>query len=137
MKYYTPLFLAALTASMVSAGYTVTDSCTTCYNAKYSNKFCLTSWASTSGYCCDKAVTTDYCSSERYFCSDNAPNTAVKLSYCPFIPSKCYGKAIETLDTNIEKIGATTLAFTTNDVCSWRIRSTSEYYFNKQVKVEI
>ena len=117
--------------------YTTTSNCLGCLNAKYSNKFCLTNWASQTGYCCDKSVIADYCSSERYYCSDNAPNAAVKLSYCPFNPAKCYGKPVDTLDVNLVHTGATTLAFTKDDVCSWRLRSISEYYFNKQIKIVV
>ena len=128
--------MAAVAVGLVRS-YTSTSNCIACFNTRYSYKFCLTNWASTTGYCCDKSLQTDYCSSERYYCSDNAPNNAVKLSYCPFNSAKCYGKPIDTLDVNIVQTAATTLAFTKDDVCSWKLRAVSEYYFNKQIKVMI
>jgi hypothetical protein len=82
-------------------------------------------------------VTSDYCSNSRYFCSDNAPNNAVKLSYCPFVESQCFGKPVSSLSDNSIHTGATTMAFTINSVCAWRIRAQSEYFFNKQIKVTV
>ena len=130
------LFLTAM-ALPVAWGYNSSSDCIGCFTSKYSNKFCLKNFGASSGFCCDKSSTTDYCSSSRYYCSDNAPNDAVKLSYCPWIDNKCYGKAVTTIQINEKHDGATTMLFTTNNVCSWRLRSIPEYYFNKQIQINI
>ena len=49
----------------------------------------------------------------------------------------CYGKPITILEDDSLNTAATTLTFAKDNVCSWRLRSVSEYYFNKQIKVEI
>ena len=118
-------------------GFNTSSSCMSCFNANSNYKFCLQNWASTSGYCCNKLSTTDYCANSRYFCSDQAPNDAMKLSFCPFIPAQCYGQAIATLDENSVKTGATTAAFGVDSVCSWKLRATSDYYFNKKIRVSV
>ena len=119
------------------AAYNVSSDCYICFSQNTVNKFCLQNWASTEGYCCNTGNTSDYCSSSMYFCSDNAPNDAVKYSYCPFKPELCYGKPINTLEDNSVQLGATTINFTINSVCAWQLRPQSEYYFNKQIKVNI
>ena len=49
----------------------------------------------------------------------------------------CYGKPITTLDDNSEHTAATTIAFTNSSVCAWKLRSISEYFFNKKIQVTI
>ena len=121
----------------LTAAYNLSTNCISCFTQSTQNKFCLENWASTQGYCCNRSNGADYCSSSMYFCSDNALNDAVKLSYCPFNPTQCYGKPISTLEDNSLQLGATTINFTLNSVCSWQLRPQSEYYFNKQIVISI
>eukprot|EP00347_Sterkiella_histriomuscorum_P014283 403361472 len=97
----------------------------------------MQSWLSTTGYCCDKSNTADQCSSSRYLCSDTAPNLPMRLNFCPFQQNLCYDKAQNTLTDNSKHTAATSNFFGNNNVCAWKIKTITDYYFNKKIIVEI
>ncbi|CDW76129.1 UNKNOWN [Stylonychia lemnae] len=131
------IYLVFLLSSTQVNSYTASSNCMSCLSASTNNKFCMTSWLSSSGYCCDKSNTNDYCSSSRYLCSDAAPNDAMKLSFCPFSQSLCFDKAQTTLTDNSIHTAATSNTFGKDNVCAWKIKTVSDYYFNKKISVEI
>ena len=133
------VFTLFLSSMLLREAYTYnySSSCQQCFTASSNNKFCLMNWASTAGYCCDTTNKTDYCSLTQYFCSDQAPNNAVKYSYCPFQPQLCYNKASNILVDNSLQVGATSNAFGQDDVCSWKIKANTAFFFNKQIRVKI
>lgn len=96
----------------------------------------MQSWFSTTGYCCDKTNTADVCSSTRYFCTDAAPNSIMQYNYCPFNQTLCYDKAQTTLIDNSQHTGATSNFFGNNHICAWKIKTTSDYYFNKKIVID-
>lgn len=51
----------------------------------------------------------------------------MKLSYCPFDRTKCYGLPENSLFDNTLQTVGTTISFGRKDVCPWRIKIASEY----------
>ena len=87
------LLIIVITILGGSNAYTTSTSCVSCLKAKTSNKWCMMSFDSTSGYCCDKDNTSDYCTSSRYMCTDKALTPAMKYNFCPFSQTYCSNSA--------------------------------------------
>lgn len=61
----------------------------------------------------------------------------MKYNFCPFDQKLCYNKAADTLTDNSRKTAATATKFGVNDVCAWKIKTTSDFYFNKKIYIKI
>ena len=93
----------------------------------------MESFDSTTGYCCDKNSTSDYCTSTRYMCTDRALTPAMKYNFCPFSQSYCSNSPQQELKDNTVHSEATTYMFGRDNVCTWRIKVGSDYQFMKKI----
>ena len=116
-------------------------SCYNCLNqiATSTEPFaCIDSWESLTGSCCDPLssgnTNDNYCSNgPNTLCSNRVKEPKSKFSkyaFCPFEREKCYQKPLISTSFTSARIAATTLAFSKEDVCSWKlVPNDSELYF--------
>jgi len=49
----------------------------------------------------------------------------------------CFDKAQTTLTDNSQHTASTSNSFGKDNVCAWKIKTVSDYYFNKKITVDI
>mmetsp|Transcript_15587 Transcript_15587/g.11349 ORF Transcript_15587/g.11349 Transcript_15587/m.11349 type:complete len:175 (+) Transcript_15587:2-526(+) len=134
-------------------GYTTTSDCWSCLNptdAYTTNKYCSSVEGLSTGYCCNVTSSSDYCASSSYYlCSDLAQSVSMKYYFCPNDVAKCFTTSLYSTDLGYlnNKViylrddsnytAGTTLDFSANDTCAWRLIPATQFTYGKKIWIRV